>query len=406
MDYISRTASDVLTLFKESSFFRDETWTFKTDPVPEEHRLVNANFEVGFIFCTAVILFIVRRLLSKYVFEPLAVRWKVSQKEKQRFVENAWFSVYYPSMVVFAFYALWDTPWLWDRSQIYLDFPEGHMADKHVYPLMRKYCLVALAFYSQALFGLIYVDERMKDFGEMVSHHIATIALLVLSSTTLCHRVGSLIVLLHDVGDVFLYNAKFFHAGKFQTFANICFFLFTVTFFFTRLVLFPVLPLTYAFVERYRVLYPSLTFFVGKIPNITAPIEVSSFGICVNGYCVSTLYSIGIFLLVLVLLHMYWFTMIVRLLIKTLSEGGNVKGDPRVLAAAAKEKKENEIGSSPPVRAAAPTTTNNITATSSTSYREVAHNSNNSNNNNNNSEALGNGATRRRRTNSPRGTTA
>ena len=306
--------------------------TINRSPAPEHVRIFNPNFEYSFIFSMAILLFFMRRIISRYVLSPLATRWNVPKHERQRFIENGWFSLYYPFMVIFAVVAMWDTPWFSDWRAIYYDFPEGHLADVKNFPLLRKYCLFAMAFYSQALFGLLYVDERMKDFGEMLTHHIATILVMALSMSMGMHRIGSIVVLLHDVGDVFLYNAKFFHVGGFQTLANVLFFLFTVTFFVTRLVIFPMIPFYVPLGQYYQqYLEYGVKYIVGVIPNISSNFEFSLFGICVRGYCFSSIYLMGICLFCLLFLHMYWFTLIVKLLIKTLKDGGDVKGDPRVI---------------------------------------------------------------------------
>lgn len=316
--------------------------TIGREPAPENSRIFKFDFEFSFIISMGILLFTLRKLISRFILHPLSIRWNVNPKERSRFIENGWFSIYYPFMVCFAVYSMWDTPWFSDWRAIYSDYPEGHLMDEHNYPLMRKYCLFAMAFYSQALFGLLYVDERMKDFGEMLTHHIATILVMGLSMSTNMHRIGSTIVLLHDVGDVFLYTAKFFHVGNFQTLANVLFFLFTVTFAVTRLVIFPCVPF-YAAMGPYSHLYPSTRYILGKIPNITSRFEFSGYGICVaGGYCVSTMYLMGLCLFCLLFLHMYWFTLIVKLLIKTLKDGGVVKGDPRVIKNNEQQMDSNE----------------------------------------------------------------
>lgn len=45
----------------------------------------------------------------------------------------------------------------------------------------KEYYLVALGFYLQELFTLVLLDEKLKDFYVMFSHHVATIYLILIS---------------------------------------------------------------------------------------------------------------------------------------------------------------------------------------------------------------------------------
>jgi ceramide synthetase len=67
-------------------------------------------------------------------------------------------------MVVFGFIALYNTPWLISLENIYSGFPSEHLQDQYRYPLLKYYRYTALAFYTQALFTLLFIDEKMKDF--------------------------------------------------------------------------------------------------------------------------------------------------------------------------------------------------------------------------------------------------
>lgn len=52
------------------------------------------------------------------------------------------------------------------------------------------------------------VQVRRKDWLESMVHHIATIALLLYSYYVNFTRVGIMVMLLHDVSDIFLEAAK------------------------------------------------------------------------------------------------------------------------------------------------------------------------------------------------------
>ena len=58
--------------------------------------------------------------------------------------------------------------------------------------------------------------EYLQDFWEMFIHHVATLALLILSWTNHMHRMGSLVLLVHDFADHWLELAKLARYAKFQ----------------------------------------------------------------------------------------------------------------------------------------------------------------------------------------------
>jgi len=208
---------------------------FVAAPGPAEQRIINfyPTFDLPITFISAVVLLCTRRFLSKNVFYPLGRRNGLEKLKLQRFAENAWFSVYYIVEVIMGFYVLWQSEWLWNPIMTYTNYPYEHQQDfsrPELYGL-RVYYLISCGFYIQALYGLLFIDERMKDFGEMLTHHIITVALIAFSIVSSYHRAGSVVILLHDVVDVFLYSAKACHESNKTNVANFLFGLFVLSFF-------------------------------------------------------------------------------------------------------------------------------------------------------------------------------
>jgi ceramide synthetase len=55
---------------------------------------------------------------------------------------------------------------------------------------------------------LVALQVRRKDWLESMIHHIATVILLAYSYWVNFTRIGVMVLLLHDVGDIFLEAAK------------------------------------------------------------------------------------------------------------------------------------------------------------------------------------------------------
>jgi ceramide synthetase len=63
--------------------------------------------------------------------------------------------------------------------------------------------MFSLAFYWSLTISQFF-DVKRKDFWQMFIHHIATICLMAFSWVCNLHRMGTLVLLIHDCADVFL----------------------------------------------------------------------------------------------------------------------------------------------------------------------------------------------------------
>ena len=79
-----------------------------------------------------------------------------------------------------------------------------------------------------------FFDVRRKDFWEMFIHHNTTIALMMFSWTTHSHRIGTLVLIVHDCADHLLELAKMFRYTRYQKTCDAVFVLFAITWVVTR----------------------------------------------------------------------------------------------------------------------------------------------------------------------------
>ncbi|XP_015778470.1 PREDICTED: ceramide synthase 6-like [Acropora digitifera] len=166
-------------------------------------------------------------------------RWFKSRRQQSRpslmkkATESSWRFAFYLAVSLYGFFVVFEEPWLWDLKLCF----EGHGS----HPLTDEiylYYLVEVGFYLSLKISL-FVDVKRKDFWQMVIHHIVTTILLVLSYNTGFFRIGCVIILLHDVSDVFLESSKVLHYAKWDLTTTIGFVLFAVVFYMTRLVYYP-----------------------------------------------------------------------------------------------------------------------------------------------------------------------
>ncbi|XP_036211558.1 ceramide synthase 3 isoform X2 [Myotis myotis] len=105
-------------------------------------------------------------------------------------------------------------------------------------PSQYWYYILEMSFYCSLLLSL-GSDVKRKDFFAHVIHHLAALSLMSFSWCANYIRSGTLVMIVHDVADIWLESAKMFsYAGWKQT-CNTLFFIFSAIFFISRLIIFP-----------------------------------------------------------------------------------------------------------------------------------------------------------------------
>ncbi|XP_067932408.1 ceramide synthase 5-like [Watersipora subatra] len=167
-------------------------------------------------------------------------RWLRRRRNQSRptamakFTETAWRGTYYLAILIYGLVVLWDKPWFKEPKQCWLDnFPRQHTPDSIFW-----YYMISLGFYLTLLFSQ-FVDVKRKDFWEQFIHHLTTIFLMTFSWMCNFTRVGSLVLCIHDMVDWMLEFAKLNRYLNNTRLCDFLFGLFTISWFITRLVMFP-----------------------------------------------------------------------------------------------------------------------------------------------------------------------
>jgi hypothetical protein len=225
-----------------------------------------------------------------------------AHKKLVKFVEAFWRTVFYLAFSILGFYALFvpeTAPWIRDPAANWKQWPFHTIS-----PTILLYYQIELGCYFHQL---LWTNTNHSDALEMTIHHFVTIALIVISFLTNFFRVGSVILLIHDISDVFLESAKVFnyiskpldHRWMKSALVDPVFGIFAVTFFLTRLVIYPGFVLRSVFTDGYQ------EFKLGWVGA----------------------YIYSVLLLSLQALHIFWFYLIARMVIMLLM--GTMEGDVR-----------------------------------------------------------------------------
>ncbi|XP_063697318.1 ceramide synthase 6 [Culicoides brevitarsis] len=150
-----------------------------------------------------------------------------------KFCENSFRCVYYTYSFIFGIVVLWDKPWLWNIKECWYSYPHQSISND-----VWWYYMISMAFYW-SLMASQFFDVRRKDFWQMFIHHIITIALIAFSWICNLHRVGSLVLVVHDCADIFLEAAKLTKYAQYQKICDAIFAIFILVWVVTRLGMYP-----------------------------------------------------------------------------------------------------------------------------------------------------------------------
>nr|XP_043626842.1 ceramide synthase 1 LOH3-like [Erigeron canadensis] len=268
----------------------------------------------------AMFFLTVRFFLDRYVFEDIGrrliygkevtkldVETKVGNIKIRKFKESAWKFVYYLSAEILALAVIHDEPWFTKTSHFWIGPGNRRWPDQQAKLKLKCLFMYTGGFYIYSIFALIFWETRRSDFGVSMSHHVATIFLIMMSYISRCVRVGSIILALHDASDVFLEVGKMSKYSGVEGLASFSFILFVFSWIVLRLIYFP-------FWILWSTSYEVVPLMEKKMYNTMGPIYY---------YLLNTL------LFFLLVLHIYWWVLIYRMLVKQIQARGKVSEDVR-----------------------------------------------------------------------------
>ncbi|KAA0715186.1 Ceramide synthase 2 [Triplophysa tibetana] len=273
-------------------FWWDRFWLPKNvtwaDLQDGEGRVYARVSHLYIIIPVAVLLLGLRALYERLIAVPLAHTLGVKDKVRLRASHNPVLEKYYNTHSKHPT----QKPWFYDLREVWAGYPKQSLLDSQYW-----YYIIEMSFYGSLLFS-VAADIKRKDFKEQLVHHWATLTLLSFSWCANYIRIGTLVMLVHDTSDVLLESAKMFNYAGWKSTCNSIFVFFALVFMVTRLVIFPFWLIHCTWVSPLDHFEP---FF---------------------GY-----YFFNVMLVVLLLLHVFWASLILRMVKKFLF--GNLKGDER-----------------------------------------------------------------------------
>jgi len=241
----------------------------------------------------AVFFTIARIQVQKFTFQ-LAKDWKI--KEAKKFSESCWKVLFYFPSWLAGVLLLYEGEFWPDTSLCWRNYPYISMSW-----YFQLYYLGELGFYFHSLYAHLFLEVKRSDYWQLLAHHVVTIGLIYFSYQAKFYRIGLAILVLHDTNDWIFEIGKTYVYREKQTTANVWFGLLLLSWIATRLGLFP-------FKVLYSTLFEAPGLVTCKPPPYWLPFNVA--------------------LSFLLILHIYWFFLMLRLAYRLLIVGEDA-ADPR-----------------------------------------------------------------------------
>lgn len=190
--------------------------------------------------CSVILIFItvltyVFKFTQQYGSDNFLLNSKSSIQSRK--LSDAFLNILtYFTLSITGLWTLYNESWPLQSKYFWIGYPNHPLTLK-----LKYYYLLQFSYYvEQFLVLLVYHGYRKSDYVELFIHHLVTLTLLLFSYLLNFHRIGLVVLVLHDVSDVFLHIAKAFHYAKAEILKSFFFGIFAIVFFITRLVILPI----------------------------------------------------------------------------------------------------------------------------------------------------------------------
>ncbi|KAM2455984.1 hypothetical protein PS1_015916 [Malus domestica] len=286
-------------------------WEEESYPVPNDF-LVLPLFVLLFPSLRLFLdIFVFERLAKRLLFGKkhalVNVETRDNRKKVSKFKESAFKCVYFFTAEILALSVTYNEPWFTKTRCFWVGPGNQIWPDQKTKLKLKALYMYSAGFYIYSTFALVFWETRRSDFVVSMAHHLATTILIVASYIFKFSRVGSIILALHEGSDVFLEIAKLSKYCGFEILAGVAFVTFVLSWTVLRLIYFP-------FWIIWSTSYEALL----KLDKEKHIVDGS-----IHYYLFNTL------LICLLICHVYWWKLMVRMLVKQIQARGKVDDDVR-----------------------------------------------------------------------------
>ncbi|KAF4919264.1 Sphingosine N-acyltransferase-like protein FUM18 [Colletotrichum viniferum] len=181
---------------------------------PNTGKYGGGHNDLCFVALCVVLCIGIRASLMNHVLSPLGRHWGIKkEKDETRFAEQGWMLTYYVVFWPLGMYLYFKSPYYLNMKELWSNWPQRELDG-----LMKIYILAQWAYWAQQVIS-VNIEEKRKDYVEMLVHHAITLSLIAASYAYHQTRVGHLILVLMDVIELIFPLAK---CLKYIGFKKVC----------------------------------------------------------------------------------------------------------------------------------------------------------------------------------------
>jgi len=246
------------------------------------------SFDDATIVISSAIVFTFIRWVVQDLFYKFALSLKGDKRAALGFSESAWKTVWYSTSLAAGCYIVHYSDFWPETRKCWTNFPD-YISGSH-----RYYYLFELGFYFHSLVSHFFFEIKRSDYWILAVHHAVTIGLIWFSLVVGFWKIGTLILVVHDVCDVPLEAAKAARSLEMKNTATAGFVVLIILWICTRMSVYP-----------YKLIYSTYAETHMEIPPDVMPFH----------------FGFNAALMSLQVMHIYWFFLIIRAAIRTLTKG-------------------------------------------------------------------------------------
>ncbi|OMJ66585.1 hypothetical protein SteCoe_36521 [Stentor coeruleus] len=251
--------------------------------------------DLGYSFLVSIFLTILlalnQRALKGFSLKIVAKKYHTDEKleRAERLVKSIFKATYFLFSTFFAYFIASNSYFmpasLGGTGEIHNLFKDTPYFSHDGLPYIRQYIIIQLGYHMHSLIVLITSKIR-NDFMEMLLHHFVAIMLISLAYLMNYLPVSLLVLYSHDISDFFVSLSRFLVDTDLSLLKSVSFIFLVISWFYTRLIVFP--------------------FDLIRASCYENPMINEIYGIEV----------ITVMLHVLLVLHAYWFVLLMKMLAK------------------------------------------------------------------------------------------
>ncbi|KAH7420591.1 hypothetical protein KP509_13G013600 [Ceratopteris richardii] len=229
------------------------------------------------------------------------------QKKVTKFKECGWKCIFHLSELVLALAVTYNEPWFTDTKKFWVGPGDQVWPDLRIKKKLRWLYMYTGGFYTYSIFDLMFWEIRRSDYVVTMTHHVVTVALIVFSYIAKFARIGSMVLSLHAASDVFLLIGKMTKYCGLELIPSLTLICFAVSWLLLRLIYYPFWIIWSTSYEVLQILDISKYEKEGPI----------------------SYYIFNSLLISLLVMHIYWWVLVIRMVIRLIQAGGQVGDDVR-----------------------------------------------------------------------------